>query len=312
MLAYQPDAEGRYRWAEAPEPELVPGAVRIHIEAAALNRADLLQVRGMYPPPPGASPALGLECAGYLDDGSRVMALLPGGGYAERVVVHRRLCMPMPESMSFEQAAALPEALCTAHSNLFAVGRLAAGESWLIGSAAGGIGSVAVQLAAAAGAHTIAVVGSEDKVPRVRELGAHACVLRTGDMAAQVRQAAPDGLHGILDTAGAPTVEQLLPLMSFGGRVVCIGLLGGTKATINMGAVLANNLTLAATTLRNQSVHHKAHIVESAARHCLPMLAAGTLRPVVHCVLPFSHVESAHALMASNAAVGKIVLSRTA
>jgi putative PIG3 family NAD(P)H quinone oxidoreductase len=301
--------------------EPVPGEreVLIEVHAAALNRADLLQRRGLYPPPPGASPVLGLECAGVVRAlgpgvsaarvGDRVMALLAGGGYAEQVAVNEQLLLPMPDGMSFEQAAAVPEAFLTASEALFALGRCAPGEWVLVHAAAGGIGSAAVQLARAAGAEVLATTSSK-KCDAVRALGASRVVDREReDFAAVAREVtAGRGVDVIVDLVGATYAARHAECLAVLGRHVVVGLVGGSKAEIDLGRLLQKRHSLLGLVMRTRPLADKIELVERFRRTWLERLADGTLRPVVDSTFLLADVARAHERMEQNANIGKIVL----
>lgn len=306
---------------EVPEPRLGEGQVAIDVRATALNRADLLQRRGLYPPPRGESEILGLECAGVIAAhgpgasgpplGSRVMALLPGGGYAERVVVPERMALPIPEGLSFEQAAAIPEAFLTAQEALFTLGRVAPGDAVLVHAAAGGVGSAAVQLAHEHGARVIATAGSDEKLERVRALGADVAVnYKTADFAEAVRSATNGrGADVVLDFVGGAYWEKHASCLAVGGRVVVIGVLGGPMAEVNLAQLLMRRYQILGLVMRSRPVADKIAISQTFARNWLPRFATGKLAPVVDCVLPLSEARRAHERMEENANVGKIVLT---
>jgi len=305
--------------AELPDP--VPGEreVVIDVRAAALNRADLLQRRGVYPAPPGASAVLGLECAGVVQAlgpgiaaaavGDRVMALLPGGGYAERVVVHEQLLLPIPEGLSFEQAAAIPEAFLTASEALFALGRTLPGEWVLVHAAASGVGSAAVQLALRAGARVLATT-SAGKVPRVRELGAERVVARDEEDFVAVAQevTAGAGVDVIVDLVGAAYFAKHATCLATLGRHVVVGLVGGAKAEVDLGRVLARRHSILGLVMRTRPLHDKIAVVERFRRQWLHRFEDGSLKPLVDSVFSLADAAQAHARMEANANVGKIVL----
>ncbi|MCK6532781.1 MAG: NAD(P)H-quinone oxidoreductase [Polyangiaceae bacterium] len=306
---------------EVPEPELGPGQIAVDVKATALNRADLLQRRGVYPPPKGESTLLGLECAGVVAAhgagasgppvGTRVMALLPGGGYAERVVIPERMALPIPDALSFEQAAAIPEAFLTAQEALFALGRLEAGQTVLIHAAAGGVGSAAVQLAHAHGARVVATAGSRDKLDRVRGLGADTLVdYKAEDFAETVSQVtAGRGADVVLDFVGAAYFEKHMRCLAIGGRLVVIGVLGGVTAELNLAQLLMRRTQILGLVMRSRPVADKVAISRAFSRNWLPRFAGGALRPVVDSVFPLSDARAAHERMEQNANVGKIVLT---
>lgn len=296
-----------------------PDQVIIKIHATALNRADLLQRRGKYPPPPGESDILGLECAGLVSSvgasvsnvrpGDRVMALLGSGGYAEQVAVHHAMAIPVPAGMSLVEAAAIPEAFLTAREALFTLGRLEAGSRVLVHAAAGGVGSAAVQLAKAAGAEVFATA-SGTKLPRVRELGADVAIdYQSEDFASVIAERTQKkGVDVILDFIGASYFEQHMKCLKVGGRLVVIGVMGGPTATLNLGTLLFKRHQILGLVMRSRSLTDKIAITSSFIRESLPLFAQGLCRPLVDTVFPFSEVGRAHERMEKNENVGKIVL----
>jgi putative PIG3 family NAD(P)H quinone oxidoreductase len=306
---------------EVPEPELREGQVLLEVKATALNRADLLQRRGVYPPPKGETEILGLECSGLVAAlgpgaagpavGSRVMALLPGGGYAERVAVPERMALPIPEGMSFEHAAAIPEAFLTGQEALFSLGRLAARETVLIHAAAGGVGSAAVQLAHEHGARVIATAGSDEKLDLVRQLGADVIVnYKERDFSEAVRDATGGrGADVVLDFVGGSYWEAHTRCLAVAGRVVVIGVLGGVTAEVNLAQLLMKRWQILGLVMRSRSVADKVAISQTFAREWLPRFSPGRLAPVVDSVFPLSEAAAAHERMEKNANRGKIVLS---
>jgi tumor protein p53-inducible protein 3 len=305
---------------EVPEPALAEGHVLVDIRAAALNRADLLQRRGLYPPPKGATDIMGLECAGVVRDvapgvtqvarGDRVMALLPGGGYAERVVVPEPLAMRIPEALSFVEAAAIPEAFLTAREGLFTLGHASAGDAVLVHAAAGGIGSAAVQLAKEAGAHVIATAGSDDKLARVQALGADTLVnYRTQDFAEVVRQVTGGaGANVILDFVGGAYWKQHAQCLATAGRLVVIGVLGGMTAEVNLAQLLQRRFQILGLVMRSRPLPDKIAITRAFVEASLPLFERGRLHPVIDRVFPLAEAGKAQAYMETNANFGKIVL----
>jgi len=308
------------RVAEVPDPVAGEREVVIDVHATALNRADLLQRRGLYAPPPGASQILGLECAGVVREvgahvtaarvGERVMALLPGGGYAERAVVHERSCLPIPAALTFSEAAAVPEAFLAASEILFHVGRGAQDERVLIHAAGSGVGTAAVQLAHEAGLSVIATTSSS-KVERVRALGAERVVSREQeDFAAAVAEfSGGNGVDLIVDLVGAAYAEKNQRCLATRGRHVIVGLVGGAKAEIDFGQLLRKRQALLGFVMRSQSTEEKGAIVERFRTRWFSHLEHGTLRPIVDRVLPLAEAPQAHARMEANETFGKIVLS---
>lgn len=320
VVVRAPGGSDQLDLARVPAPELVSGTVEIEIKACALNRADLLQRRGSYPPPKGASEILGLECAGVVravapdvsgvELGARVMALLAGGGYAERAVVHAGLLMAIPKGFSFAQAAAIPEAFLTASEALFTLGGLAAGQWVLIHAAASGVGTAALQLAKLAGARVIACAGSAEKLEFARGLGADVLVNhREQDFAAVCRDKTDGrGADLILDFVGGSYAERHQTCLAEAGRWVVIGLLGGTQAKLDLAAVLRRRWQVLGLVMRTRSLADKCAIVERFRSRFLPEFASGRLSPQIDRVYPWSEVRAAHQRMEENANMGKIVL----
>src|SRR5262245_27056396 len=322
IVVREPGDETVLGLGEAPAPPLGPEEVRIRVAATAVNRADLLQRQGLYPPPPGASPILGLECSGTVLEcgpsvrgfarGERVMALLAGGGYAEEVVVHHGSVLPVPEAMSDEEAAAFPETFFTAFSNLFmlGLGALAPGGTALVHGGGGGVGTSAIALARWAGFALFVTAGGAEKCRRCLELGARAAIdYRTEDFAARVRELSDGrGVDVVLDHIGARYLAQNLAALAVGGRLVEIGLMGGAQAEVNLGLLLVRRLAVIGSTLRGRSSAEKAAMVRAFRDRFGQALAAGRLRPVIHAILPLGDVAKAHRLMQSSAHFGKIVL----
>ncbi|MEV4361756.1 NAD(P)H-quinone oxidoreductase [Nonomuraea sp. NPDC004186] len=303
------------QWREVPDPRVERGEVLIDVTASAVNRADVLQRQGFYAPPPGASPYPGLEVSGVVAEvgadveqfkpGDQVCALLAGGGYAERVAVPWEQVMPVPDGVPLEEAAGLPEVACTVWSNVFMVGRLRRGETLLVHGGASGIGTFAVQLAKALGSQVVATVGSAAKGERVRELGADEVInYREEDFADKVRA------DVILDIMGAKYLAGNVRALRTGGRLVIIGLQGGVKGEIDLGALLAKRASVHATALRSRPVDEKGAIVRSVVDNVWPLVSAGAVRPVVHAKLPMSEAAEAHRLLDSGEHVGKILLVR--
>lgn len=303
--------------AEVDDPVAGPGEVLVEVAATAVNRADLMQRMGHYPPPPGAPPYPGLECSGTIAAlgegvagwaiGDRVCALLAGGGYAERVAVPAAQLLPVPAGLTLVQAAALPEVACTVWSNVFMRAQLQPGELLLVHGGASGIGTMAVQLGARYGARVFTTVGSAQKATRVRELGAERAVLyRDEDFVAVLREAG--GADVILDVMGASYLARNVAALADGGRLVVIGLQGGAKAELDLGALLAKRGSVHATALRSRSAAQKATIVQAVLAGVWPAVEAGEVRPVVDRVLPLADAGEAHRVVEASEHVGKVVL----
>lgn len=306
--------------AEVEAPALQAGSLRIEVAATAVNRADLMQRRGLYPPPKGASPLLGLECSGVVREvgegvegwspGDRVMALLPGGGYAEEVVVRAGHCLRVPEALDLIEAAALPEVLLTVFLNVFQLARLS-GEDWLLVHGGGsGIGTAAIQMAAEAGARIAVTAGSEEKCARCRELGADLAInYREEDFSQAVMNATGEqGVSVILDSIGASYLKPNLASLAVGGRLVLIGLMGGAKAEIPLGLLLTRRLQLIGSTLRTRSDAEKSDLVKAFEDRFGAAVEAGRIRPIVDRILPLAEAEEAHRIMQASEHFGKLVL----
>jgi putative PIG3 family NAD(P)H quinone oxidoreductase len=322
ILVREPGDESVLTLGDAPAPVLGPADLRIRVRATALNRADLMQRQGFYPPPPGASPILGMECAGEVIEvgpeahgfrvGQRAMALLAGGGYAEEVCVDHGSALPVPDGMSDEEAGAFPEVFLTAFSNLFlpGLGALAAGESALVHGGGGGVGTAAILLLREARHRCIVTVGSAEKARRCLALGASEAIdYRTEDFADRVGALTDGrGVNVILDHIGGRYLAQNLSVLAIGGRLVEIGLMGGAQAEINLALLLSRRLAVIGSTLRGRSVAEKAAIVHAFRDRFGEALAAGRLRPVIHTVMPLAEAAEAHRLMKASDHFGKIVL----
>lgn len=323
MRAIEVSGEGkaaRLQLGEVPAPKPGANELAIDVVATAVNRADLLQSRGLYPPPPGASPILGLECAGVVSEqgaevrgfrrGDRVMALLAGGGYAERVTVDAGSVMPVPEGMSFATAAAIPEVFLTCYLNLFQLGSVTRGDWVLVHGGGSGIGTAAIALLQASGAHVIVTCGSEAKCARARELGADVALnYREGPFAERVlEETGGEGVALVLDSIGAPYLEAHLRCLRVGGRLVLIGLMGGARTEIQLGLLLAKRLQLIGSTLRARPVEEKAAIVRAFHERFGADLATGRLRPVVDRELPLAQAQEAHDVVERSEHFGKVVL----
>lgn len=290
-----------------PVPAPGPGEVLVRVEYAGVNRADLSQVAGNYPPPPGASSILGLEVSGTrVDTGERVMALLTSGGYAQYVAVPEGQVMSVPEGIDQERAAAIPESLATAWSNLVDILKVGSGDTVLIQGGSGSLGTFAVQLARELGANVLATAGGPDRCRQVEELGATAIDHRV-DVAEQVKHHAPDGVDAILDIVGSD-VGQMLKLLALEGRIAIISLQGGTKAEIPVGLVMVKRLSVLGSTLRSRPKEEKVEIIRDAAEFALPRLADGRIVPFVDRAFPLGQAKEAHEHVRSGSPFGKVVL----
>ena len=308
------------RIGDLPDPAPGPGEVLVAVEAAGLNHADVFQLRGQYPPPPGESDVPGLECAGVIlgteekpglwQPGQRVMALLGGGGHASRVAVPVGQLMPLPGNLSFIEGAAIPEAGLTAWTNLVAEGDLQPGETVLITGATGGMGSFAVQLARELGARVLAAGRNRDRLELLRGHGVEEICLEGANLPRQVREATGGrGVDLVVDFVGGPDLGGRLAALRERGRLVLVGLTAGPKAEVDLRPVLSRRLHLAGSVLRPRSREEKARLVAGFAGFALPRLKDGRLRPIVDRVIPLERVAEAYRDLERGGAFGKIVLS---
>ena len=312
--------EVRLRWGAAPDPVCGPDEVLVAVKATAVNRADLLQAHGLYPPPPGDSGILGLEAAGDIvavgekvlawAPGDRVCALTPGGGYATRVAIPQNWLIPLPEDWSYTQGAAVPEVWLTADTNLFQEGRLQKGQTVLIHAGASGVGTAAIQLAKAAGARVAVTAGSGPKRAICRDLGADITIDYKADPfeAVIAEQIGGAGVDLVLDCVGGPYLEDHIRLLKPYGRLVNIGLLGGSRGWLDMAAVLMKSLTVKGTRLRARSKTEKGRITLAFRDRFWPLLVAGKLQPIVDRVYPITQADAAHAFVKANRNRGKVIL----
>ncbi len=306
---------------DVPAPEPGPGEVQVRVRATAINRADLLQRLGAYPAPPDAPRDIpGLEFAGEvaalgpgvfeLAVGDRVFGLCGGGSYAEALVVHARTLARIPAGMSFEDAAAVPEAFITAWDAMVTQAGLGAGETVLIHAAGSGVGTAAMQLARAIGARSIGTVRTPDKLAQAQALGLDAGVVaEAGKFATAVNQAAPGGVDVVLELVGGPYVAEDLACLAPRGRIVLVGLMAGVRAELDLGAILRKRFHLMGTVLRSRPLEEKIAATQDFVRHVVPLLARGAVKPVVDRVMPLAEAAAAHTYVASNAGFGKVVLS---
>ncbi|MGW1835613.1 NAD(P)H-quinone oxidoreductase [Streptomyces sp. BBFR2] len=308
-------------WAEVPDPQPAEGEVLIDVAASAVNRADLLQRQGFYDPPPGSSPYPGLECAGRIAAlgpgvhgwavGDEVCALLAGGGYAEKVAVPAGQVLPVPDGLDLVTAAALPEVACTVWSNVFMIAHLRPGETLLVHGGSSGIGTMAIQLAKAVGARVAVTAGSAEKLARCAELGADVLIdYHEQDFVTEVR-AATDGRGAdvILDIVGAKYLERNVKALAVNGRLAIIGMQGGVKAELNIGALLAKRAAITAAGLRARPLQEKAAIVAAVREHVWPLIGNGQVRPVVDRTLPMADAPEAHRVLDASSHIGKVILT---
>ncbi len=307
--------DGALRLNEVPEPVLKPGYVIIEVHAAALNRADLLQVAGKYPPPPGWPEWPGLECSGIICGvsscsrwkcGDKVCALLGGGGYAEKVLVPENMVMPVPEGLSFVEAASVPEVYATALLNLVRLGELKNGETLFVQAGASGLGMAAIQLGKLAGAKIVTTVGSPEKAAAVKELGADVVINRREEAVEEVLMRHP--VDVALDCAGGEMLGKCLPALNPGGRWILVATLGGETTELPLRVLLKKHIRLMGSTLRSRSETEKGDILKQLVEMVWPELQAGRIRTVVHAVFPFEKAAEAHQVLAKQQNAGKVVL----
>jgi NADPH:quinone reductase len=316
-----PGGPEQLRTALRPLPQPGENEVLIRVEAAGVNRPDVMQRQGRYPPPPGASDLPGMEVAGEIEAlgpkvsglalGDKVTTLLPGGGYAEYAVAAAPLCMPIPAGLSMVEAAAIPETFMTVWTNLFERGGCKAGDIVLIHGGTSGIGTTAIQLAKVWGARVYATAGSEHKARACEALGAVRGIDYKTEDFVEVMRAEAKG-HGVditLDIVAGTYVQRNLEIAAVEGRVVTISLLGGSRAEINMGTVLTKRLTLTGSTLRSRTVAQKAAVADAVRNNVWPLLASGKVRPVIFATFPLAQASEAHRLMETSNHIGKIVLT---
>lgn len=323
MKALVIHADKSLHWEDVPTPTPGPDDVAIRVHATAINRADLMQRAGLYPPPPGASPILGLECAGEISavganvsqwqPGDRVCALLAGGGYAETVVCPARHVLPIPADFTFEQAAALPEVFATAFLNIYLEAHTQPGQKVLLHAGASGVGTAAIQLCKALGNPAFVTVGDRHKLDTCLQLGASAGHLRTdGEFESAVKAwAGGEGVHTILDPVGGHYFEQNIRLLASDGHLVIIGLMGGRSAPLDIGRLLVKRIRVVGSTLRSRSDASKADLITRLRTEIWPGFSDGRFRPIIHAIYPITQAEQAMAEVASNGTIGKVVMSVT-
>jgi NADPH2:quinone reductase len=307
---------------ERPVPQPGPGEIRVRVHASALNRADLLQRRGNYPAPPGAPADIpGLEYAGEVDAvgegaglwavGNRVMGIVGGGGHAEYVVVHEREGIRIPQNLSWEEAAAIPEVFLTAYDALFRQLDLTMGERLLILAVGSGVGTAALQLASAAGATVIGTSRTAAKLKQAAEMGLEVGVdTSKEDLAEAVNQATyGSGVHAVLDLVGGKLLEASLRVVALRGRVVVVGTTGGSKVEVDLGLLLRRRIHLFGTVLRSRPLEEKIALAREFSNAVLPLISSGRIRPVIDSVFPMDAIRAAHERMEENASFGKIVLT---
>lgn len=316
IVIRQPGGPEVLEWKEVPDPVPGPGEVLVEVAATAVNRADILQRQGFYDPPKGAPPYPGLEVSGRIAAlgegvegwrvGDEVCALLSGGGYAELVTVPVGQVLPVPKGVSLVEAAALPEVTCTVWSNVFMLGRLKAGETLLVHGGGSGVGTMAIQLGKARGARVVCTVGGPDRAKRCRELGADLAIdYRAEDFV----EFGPYDL--ILDILGAQYLARNVQALAAGGRLMVIGLQGGTRGELDLGALMVKRAAVHSTSLRARPLEEKTAIVAEVRENVWPLVESGAVRPVVDRVLPMSKAAEAHRLLEEGGHIGKIVLTRS-
>ncbi|MER6314498.1 NAD(P)H-quinone oxidoreductase [Streptomyces sp. NPDC001581] len=317
----QPGGPEALVWTDVPDPVAGDGEVLVEVAASAVNRADILQRQGFYDPPPGTSPYPGLECSGRIASigpgvsgwsvGDEVCALLAGGGYAQRVAVPAGQLLPVPAGVDLVTAAALPEAVTTVWSNVFMVAGLRPGETLLVHGGSSGIGTMAIQLAKAVGATVAVTAGGPEKLAHCKELGADILIdYREQDFVAELKAATGGaGADVILDIMGAKYLSRNVDALAVNGRLAVIGLQGGVKAELNLGALLSKRAAITATTLRARPLEEKAAIVAAVREHVWPLVSAGRIRPVVHATFPMREAAEAHRVLESSTHVGKLLLT---
>ena len=327
IVVTEPGGPEALTWSEASDPTPGPDDVVIDIAAAAVNRADVMQRMGHYPPPAGTTDIIGLECAGTIaaigdsvkgwSIGDEVCALLSGGGYAEKVAVPAVQLLPLPKGLDVVSAAALPEVACTVWSNLYApfsTGRLISGETLLVHGGSSGIGTRAIQRAVANGNTVIVTVGSKEKANACLELGATAAInYRDEDFVEKARElTAGRGVDVVLDVIGAKYLQRNIDALAPDGRLVILGMQGGRKAELDIGGLLAKRISVSATGLRARPVtgpNSKAEVVAGVARDICPLIDDGKIKPIVDSVIPMSEAAAAHQLLESSTHIGKIILT---
>jgi len=321
VVLSHPGGPEAMRWEEVPDPVVGPDEVLVDVAASAVNRADLLQRQGHYDPPPGTSPYLGLECSGRVaavgEDvegwavGDEVCALLTGGGYAQKVAVPAGQVLPLPTGVDLVDAAGLPEVACTVWSNVFMLAGLRPGETLLVHGGASGIGTMAIQLGRAMQARVAVTAGSAAKLARCRELGAEILVnYREEDFVEAVRQATDGrGADVVLDLIGAKYLARNIEVLATSGRLVVIGMQGGTRAELDLGLLMRKRGAVLATTLRARPPEEKAAVVASVREHVWPLVGSGTVRPVIDRRVPMAQAAEAHRVIEAGEAVGKVLLT---
>lgn len=324
MKAVLVNEDRSLKWAEVPDPVLGQMDCRIQIQAAALNRADLMQREGDYPPPPGCPPWMGLEVAGTIVEmgegareasswqtGDRVCALLGGGGYAQYVCARYDMLMPVPRGYSMEEAAALPEAFATAYLNLFLEGGMQAGDTVLITGGNSGLASVMIPLARAFGARVITTVRTPEKAARIAPLQAHRVIVTSLESLEEaLRQEAEAGhpVNVAIDCLGGETMGRCLPFLAHGARWIMIAALAGQRSEIDLKTIYVKNIRIIGSTLRSRTPAFKAELLKKLVKEVWPLVEAGRVRPTIHRILPITQAEAAQEILYRGENVGKVVL----
>ncbi|MFI9449471.1 NAD(P)H-quinone oxidoreductase [Amycolatopsis sp. NPDC052450] len=306
-------------WTEVPDPVADSGEVVIEVAASAVNRADLLQRQGNYPPPPGASEILGLECSGTIAEigegvegwriGDEVCALLAGGGYGEKVAVPAGQLLPLPAEVELLAAAGLPEVACTVWANVVMHAKLSEGEVLLVHGGAGGIGTHAIQVAKALGATVAVTAGSEDRLDSCRQLGADIAINYKEQDFAEVLRAETGGANVILDNMGAKYLDRNLDALAMDGRLVVIGMMGGVKGELNIGKLMGKRASVFGAGLRSRPLEQKAAIVADVRERLWPLVEQGSVQPIVGQVVPMAEAASAHRALEEGTVFGKVLLA---
>ncbi|MGC4999393.1 NAD(P)H-quinone oxidoreductase [Streptomyces sp. DT195] len=316
----EPGGPETLTWTEVPDPVPGEGEVLVEVVATAVNRADIMQRQGFYDPPPGASAYPGLECSGRITElgpgvsgwsvGDEVCALLSGGGYAQKVVVPAGQLLPVPEGIDLKQAAALPEVACTVWSNVFMLAHLRPGETLLVHGGSSGIGTMAIQLGKAVGARVAVTAGTKEKLDFCAELGADILInYRDQDFVTEIERATDGaGADVILDNMGAKYLGRNVEALAVNGRLMIIGMQGGTKGELNIGMLLGKRGAVSATSLRARPLSEKATIVAAVREHVWPLIASGVVRPVVDRELPMTDAAEAHRVLEGSGHIGKVLL----
>ncbi|MGB8389327.1 NAD(P)H-quinone oxidoreductase [Mycobacterium sp.] len=322
MRAIVAESSDKFSWQEVRDVSAGPGEVLVKVAAAGVNRADLLQAAGKYPPPPGVSDIIGMEASGVVSDvgsgvagwsaGQQVCALLAGGGYAEYVAVPAGQVMPVPDGVDLVEAAGLPEVACTVWSNLVMIAHLGEGQLLLVHGGASGIGTHAIQVARALGARVAVTAGSAEKLQFCRELGAEITInYRDEDFVARLREET-NGADVILDIVGAAYLDRNIDALAADGQLVVIGMQGGVKGELNLGKLLSKRARVIGTTLRARPVtgpHSKSEIVQAVTASVWPMIADGRVRPIIGARMPIQQAAEAHQRLVAGKVTGKIVLT---